>query len=65
MDKSRKEFICAAFPKIKYFDIGLTEPAKFKLRKEDIKIAGIVMTNHLTGGPTVPLLPRVLLLRIA
>jgi hypothetical protein len=54
MDKSRKEFICAAFPKIKYFDIGLTEPAKFKLRKEDIKIAGIVIKMYCFLTKCVP-----------
>ena len=45
-DKSCKDFICQAFPKIKYYDIGVSEPApKFKLRKEDLfpAIAGIQM----------------------
>jgi len=26
-DKSSKDFICQAFPEIKYYDIGVSEPA--------------------------------------
>ena len=56
-ETTRKDFIRAAFPKIKYFDIGLSEPAKFKLRKEDIVVAGIKMCCFLPECVSNPRLP--------
>ena len=56
-DMSRKDFIRQAFPEIKYYDIGVSEPAKFKLRKEDVAIAGIQMCCFLTKCAPNPRLP--------